>query len=214
VDSIRRAQESATAALHKAQEQQARHANKRRRPVSAAFAVGAQVLLSTTNLRRYQKSNNPDEALSSKLGARYIGPFTIAKQVNPVAFTLDLPEAYAGLHRTFHVSLLKPYTPSDARYPGRLIPPVPPPDVEFYPEGHDDHFLLERILAKRYAVSSAAALAKGTKGRAQWQIQWSDGTTSWEPKKNISRTAALRRILADFERAWARSGRATPTEVV
>ncbi|GKA30893.1 putative reverse transcriptase domain-containing protein [Tanacetum coccineum] len=42
-----------------------------------------------------------------KLSSRYIGPFKILARVGPVAYTLELPEEFKGVHSTFHVSNLK-----------------------------------------------------------------------------------------------------------
>lgn len=44
-----------------------------------------------------------------KLSSKYIGPFDI-RQVNPVTYEFHLPSHYI-IHITFHISLLKPYTP-------------------------------------------------------------------------------------------------------
>nr|GEX00380.1 putative reverse transcriptase domain-containing protein [Tanacetum cinerariifolium] len=42
-----------------------------------------------------------------KLSPCYIGPFKILARVDPVAYTLELPEELKGIHSTFHVSNLK-----------------------------------------------------------------------------------------------------------
>ncbi len=45
-----------------------------------------------------------------KLSSRYVGHFTIIKQINPVTYKLQLPSQYK-IHSSFHVSLLKPSHP-------------------------------------------------------------------------------------------------------
>nr|GEV61465.1 reverse transcriptase domain-containing protein [Tanacetum cinerariifolium] len=42
-----------------------------------------------------------------KLAPRFLGPFEIIKKVCPVAYRLDLPEEFNGVHDTFHVSNFK-----------------------------------------------------------------------------------------------------------
>nr|GEW76552.1 hypothetical protein [Tanacetum cinerariifolium] len=42
-----------------------------------------------------------------KLSLRYIGPFKILARVGPVAYKLELPEEFKGIHSTFHVSNIK-----------------------------------------------------------------------------------------------------------
>ncbi|GKA77818.1 putative reverse transcriptase domain-containing protein [Tanacetum coccineum] len=43
----------------------------------------------------------------TKLSPRYIRPFKILARVGPVAYTLELPEEFKGVHSTFHFSNLK-----------------------------------------------------------------------------------------------------------
>ncbi|XP_060114520.1 EF-hand calcium-binding domain-containing protein 6 [Heteronotia binoei] len=59
------------------------------------------------------------------LTARFIGPFPIEAQINPVAFRLRLP-AHLRIHPVFHRSLLQPAAAPD---PNRDVPPPPPPPV-------------------------------------------------------------------------------------
>ncbi len=55
-----------------------------------------------------------------KLSPYYIGPFTIQRQINEVTYQLQLPPRYR-IHPTFHVSLLKTFSPSTPE------PHEPPP---------------------------------------------------------------------------------------
>ena len=86
--------------LAKAQEQMKRRVDKARR--TEEWAVGDRVFLSTQNLQMFAPH------LPSKLKRRWVGPFTIAKVVSPVAFRLNLPPGWQ-IHPTFHASNLKAY---------------------------------------------------------------------------------------------------------
>ncbi len=82
------------------------------------YHPGDKVWLSTQDLRL--------RLPCKKLSPRYIGPFTILRQINEVTFHLQLPAPYR-IHPVFHVSLLKSFYPSapDPNEPG--VPP--PPEV-------------------------------------------------------------------------------------
>ncbi|KAK3574239.1 hypothetical protein QTP86_004291 [Hemibagrus guttatus] len=85
--------------------------------------VGQKVWLSTRNLCL--------KLLCRKLSPRFISPFEIIRQVNPVAYRLWLPATYR-ICPMFHVSLLKPAHPSTEGAPAGREPP-PPLDVEGSP---------------------------------------------------------------------------------
>ncbi|KAK3548493.1 hypothetical protein QTP70_013327 [Hemibagrus guttatus] len=85
-----------------------------------AFQPGQKVWLSTRDIRLRLPCR--------KLSPRFIGPFTILKQINPVTYKLLLPPGYR-IHPTFHVSLLKPHYPSvsPSTEPGDRAAEPPPP---------------------------------------------------------------------------------------
>jgi hypothetical protein len=114
-ESILNAVKSAKAALHAAQQRQAVAANRRRRDMN--IAVGDSAYLSTVNIKLKFKG-------SPKLLPRWIGPFKVLDQINPVAFRLELPNNLK-IHNVFHMSLLKPVTPGTS-----LTAPPPPTMVD------------------------------------------------------------------------------------
>ncbi|GKG39127.1 hypothetical protein Tco_0463272, partial [Tanacetum coccineum] len=74
-------------------------ADKRRKPLE--FSVGDYVLLKVSPWKcvvRFGKKG--------KLAPRFVGPFEIFEKVGPVAYRLDLPKEFNGVHDTFHVSNL------------------------------------------------------------------------------------------------------------
>ncbi len=90
-----------------------------RRAETPTFQPGQKVWLSTRDIRMH--------LLWKKLSPRYVGPFTIIKQINPVTYQLQLPSHYR-IHSSFHISLLKPYHPpvSVSTEPGPTEePPLP-----------------------------------------------------------------------------------------
>jgi hypothetical protein len=57
-----------------------------------------------------------------KLAPKCHGPFTITKQVSPVAYKLDLPMGWT-IHDVFHASLLTPYHETTMHGPNYTRPP-------------------------------------------------------------------------------------------
>nr|GEU88874.1 reverse transcriptase domain-containing protein [Tanacetum cinerariifolium] len=86
--------------LKAARDRQKSYADKRMKPLE--FSVGDYVLLKVSpwkSVVRFRKKR--------KLAPRFVGPFEIVQKVGPVAYRLDLPEEFNGVHDTFHVSNLK-----------------------------------------------------------------------------------------------------------
>ena len=125
------------------------------------FKIGDQVWL----LRRNVKTNRP----SGKLDFKRLGPFTIIKEVNPVAFRLNLPPSLK-IHDVFHVSLLEPYFPNSI--PGRTQEPPPPVTIEGETEYEVNEILDSKILRRRllYLVD--------------WK-GYAPSERSWEPAKHL-----------------------------
>ena len=157
--------------LAKAQEQMKRRVDKARR--TEEWAVGDRVLLSTRNLRMFAPH------LPSKLKRRWVGPFTIAKVVSPVAFRLNLPPGWQ-IHPTFHASNLKAYI----RHPEfeREVEPPPPELVDGNLE-----YEVEAILRHR-----------GKGARRQYLVSWKGydlSEATWEPESHLANAPD---VLADY----------------
>ncbi|GJU61119.1 putative reverse transcriptase domain-containing protein, partial [Tanacetum coccineum] len=86
--------------LKAARDRQKSYADKRRKPLE--FSVGDYVLLKVSPWKcvvHFEKKG--------QLAPRFVGPFEIIEKVGPVAYRLDLPEEFNGVHDTFYVSNLK-----------------------------------------------------------------------------------------------------------
>ena len=78
--------------------------------------VGDKVWLLRWNLKTYRPSD--------KLDYRRLGPFQVIKQINKVAYRLDLPPSIK-IHPIFHVSLLELYKESSIfRWLQVPLPPI------------------------------------------------------------------------------------------
>ncbi len=125
------------------------------------FQVGDKVWL----LRRNIKTNRPCD----KLDYRRLGPFVVEKQINPVAYRLQLP-ASMKIHPVFHVSLLETFRESSIS--GRIQPP--PPVVEI--DNHQE-YEVEEILDSRLR-----------RGRLEYFVHWRGydiNERTWEPSSNL-----------------------------
>jgi hypothetical protein len=151
--------------LQSAQEAYKASADKFRNK-APAFKIGNKVWL----LRRNIKTNRPCD----KLDYRRLGPFVVQKQINPVAYRLELPAAMK-VHPVFHVSLLEPYRESS--FPGRVQ--SPPPSIEI--ENHEE-YEVDKILDSRRRW-----------GKLEYFVHWSGydvNERTWEPAENLANAPA------------------------
>ena len=146
--------------LEKAQKKQAEIANRHRAEVP--FQVGDLVWLSSKNI----STTRP----SKKLDYKRLGPFKITKQINPVAFELELPETYR-IHNVFHASLLTPYVENE--FANRTPPPPAPVEIDGELE---------------YEVEEVIKVKKGRGGKYVYFVLWSGYSrddATWEPLTNL-----------------------------
>ena len=131
-------------------------ANKHRRPLQ--LEEGMKVYLKTDHLQR-------PPSLSSKLLAKWAGPYTVTQVISPVAAKLDLPPS-VRLHPVVHVSNLKPAEGNTALAPAAV-----------FEQGGAEEFEVEDILGSRVY-----------RNREEFLVKWKGYPTSestWEPKENL-----------------------------
>ena len=95
--------------IRKSNSKMASYANKKR--INYEFRVGNKVWLSTQDLKLERGET------TRRLHPKYCGSFKIIQKITPVTFKLQLPQPMLskGVHDSFHVSLLQPYTPDELR---------------------------------------------------------------------------------------------------
>lgn len=149
--------------MEAAAQRQKAYADTKRSPVR--IKLHDEVLLSTKNI----KLKSPG---TQKLLPKWIGPFTVIKDIKGIAFKLALPVSMAKIHPVFHASLLKPY------YPSGSTQPPPPPILD--DEG-DLVYFVETVLDHRLRKS-------GRKSVTEYLIKWrgySHEHNTWEPESNV-----------------------------
>lgn len=170
--------EHARSLLLKAQERMKRHANTRRK--DHTFHEGDQVLLLASHFTHSHPSNLMATNASRKLSPRSYGPFKIVKVLcNGTALKLDFPITWSKLHPVIHSSHVRPYLDSSDRYPLRLPPAPPPPDLH----DNDQFFAVHSFISHR-------TVRKQLQYLVQW-VGYSDFENTWEP------AARLREDLGD-----------------
>ncbi|KAK6157973.1 hypothetical protein DH2020_005287 [Rehmannia glutinosa] len=105
--------------IRTAQSRQKSCADKRRKDLE--FEAGNEVFL---RLSPWKGLINPKKG--GKLSPRYVGPYKILQRIGKLAYRLELPTQYGGMHDVFHVSRLKKYQPD----PEHIITQDTPPLIE------------------------------------------------------------------------------------
>ena len=90
-----------------AQSLQKSYVDVRRRPLE--FEVGDHVFLKVMPKREMVRFGK-----RGKLSPRFIEPFEILEKVGTVAYQLALPPNMIGVHKVFHISMIRKYTPDPA----------------------------------------------------------------------------------------------------
>uniref|UniRef100_A0A803TWT2 Chromo domain-containing protein n=1 Tax=Anolis carolinensis TaxID=28377 RepID=A0A803TWT2_ANOCA len=154
--------------LDQAKEDYKRHADDHRQP-GPEIKVGDRVLLST----RFLPSHRP----CRKLDARFIGPYPVVAQLNPVTFKLQLPRSMR-IHPVFHRSLLLPV---DGVRPDVNRPAPTPVLVD-----GEEEFEVQDILDSRFH-----------RRRLQYLIDWvgfGPEERSWEDASTVHAPDLVRRF--------------------
>ena len=162
----------AQAGMESARQRMIAQENPKRKKLT--FEKGDQVSLKTSHLGI---STLP----SKKLFWKYMGPFTVQKKVNEVAYMLELPKTWKA-HNVFHVSLLKPFVSN-----GDDVEPM-----SFTLQGGKSAELeLERI----YDFGPKTKTAKGGDRKVKdlhFFVKWrgvKQGIDAKQPYKNLKGTA-------------------------
>ena len=90
-----------------AHSRQKSYADVRCRPLE--FEVGDHVFLKVMPKRGVVRFGK-----RGKLSPTFIGPFEILKRIGTIAYQLALPPSISDVHKVFHVSMLRKYTPDPA----------------------------------------------------------------------------------------------------
>jgi hypothetical protein len=184
--------DKAKQSLSKAQQHQAKYADRHRRFVH--YAVGDQVMLSTEYLKLAERNLRSSAAAdgtsgtgtggvlqqTAKLMPKFIGPFTIEQCMSDTTYRLSLP-ANMKIHPVFHVSKLKPYIDGVTSFPSRPPPASltrPPPDLT---DSGEEVWEVERVVDQR-------VVRRGGTSRLEYLVLWKgypDHEKTWEPAHHL-----------------------------
>ena len=168
------------AALLKSRELSVSQANRHRTP-APVYTVGQQVMLRAKNI--------PLPGTSKKLAPRFIGPFKVAKIINPCAVRLTLP-ASMRVCPTFHVSQIKPV---------ETCPLVPPPPAPPPPRALDTGDLVWEV----NKVLDVRRYGRGFQYLIDW-VGYGPEDRSWVPRSYFADDSVLQDFYAENPSAIGR----------
>ncbi|CAJ2512277.1 Uu.00g052920.m01.CDS01 [Anthostomella pinea] len=156
--------------MAKAQEDHA-HYSKARRGDAPVYEVGDMVWLSSENIVTQRPSR--------KLSDKWLGPFAVS-QTYKRACALELDGQFNGIFPVFHHSLLRP-----------VEQPRTQAQVEINKDSQDDQKGLIIVpddrghLQRKWVFIRVTDSFLDKKEGFQYRIEWQDGTTSWQPARNL-----------------------------
>ena len=157
--------------LRRAQGQQKKYTDKRRRDVE--FQVGDEVLLSTKTLPMVVAAGG-----SSKLGPLYCGPFVVLER-HRTSYKVELPP-HMKVHPVFHISQLKLYRrPADAAKTYEKLGLV-------IVDQETEEYEVDEVINHRKRK-------RGKKTKIEYLIVWKGypmHESTWEPEENVANTPA------------------------
>eukprot|EP00268_Persea_americana_P054813 TRINITY_DN6322_c0_g1_i1.p1 TRINITY_DN6322_c0_g1~~TRINITY_DN6322_c0_g1_i1.p1 ORF type:complete len:1140 (-),score=111.45 TRINITY_DN6322_c0_g1_i1:645-4064(-) len=150
--------------LKTAQSRQKSYADKRRRELK--FEVGDSVFLKVSPTRGVMRFGK-----KGKLSPRYIGPFKVTGRVSDGnAYELELPSQLAGVHKVFHVSMLKKYEP-DPSHVLDLEPIDLQPDLSYEERPVAILDTKERVLRRRTVRLVKILWKHQDQKEATWELE-------------------------------------------
>ncbi|GLB40105.1 putative chromo (CHRromatin Organisation MOdifier) domain containing protein [Lyophyllum shimeji] len=167
-------QEEAKVALAKAKDNMARYYDQRRIP-APEYKPGDCVYLDASDI----ETKHP----SKKLSHRYLGPYTVERQVGPLAYKLRLPRSMSHLHPVFNAVKLR-LAPLDP-IPGRRARPPPPPTLINNKEWFDVEDILDSRIFRR---------------KLQYKVKWKGLRLRGRFLEPVENVAHARDLVREFHR--------------